>query len=437
MPDDPPKEKHDHQSLKFPEHFLWGTATSAHQVEGQNFFNDWWDWEIKNQPLNKRSGKTANQYFLYEKDFELAKSLNHNSHRLSIEWSRIEPQEGYFNEVEIEHYRKVLKKLKSLNIKVMLTLWHFTLPKWVADQGGWENPQTIGYFIRFVEKVVPEFKEYVDFWVTLNEPGVHVFQSYLIGVWPPKKVNKLSAFKVYLNLVRAHRRAYKTIHKLIPNSQVGIANNLSSFDAFHHHSILEGITVWGLDIINNHLFYKLTGINTHDFLGINYYFNQYISYNGNARLPSLVDISTTKKDVSDLGWEIYPEGIFDILMDISDYHLPIYITENGLASTNDDRRVRFLLSYLQQIYHAIESGAKVKGYFHWSLTDNFEWADGFEPRFGLIEIDYKNQKRIPRPSAKIYAEIIKHNAIPHKLLKFLGHTIQVEKELKNIKEKDH
>lgn len=421
MPSELPKEKHDHAALIFPKGFLWGAGTSAFQVEGGNVNSDWGD----------QAGQADDQYNRYEEDFDLAKSLGHNSHRLSIEWSRIEPEEGKFNQQEIEHYVKELKALKTHGFTVMLTLHHFTNPAWFAQKGGWENLRAPYYFERFVRKVVQELSEYVDLWITINEPGVLVWGSYLSAKWPPKKKNRWKAAKAYWNLVRAHKKAYKTIHKIIPSAKVGIANNSASFDAFHHHSIREGIAQWLLDIFNNHLFYKLTGIRTHDFLGVNYYFNQYISFNGErAKIPSIVNIQTTKKDVSDLGWEIYPEGIFDVLMDFSDYHLPIYITENGLASTNDDRRVRFLLNYLKEIYHAIKTGADVKGYFHWSLIDNFEWADGFDPRFGLVEIDYDTQKRTPRPSAYVYKEIIKRNGIPHDLLKLLGHGIKVKDVLK-------
>ena len=441
MDSDPPKPKHDHEALIFPEGFLWGAATSAFQVEGGNIHSDWWEWEQTVQPSEKRSGQAANQYELYEQDFHLAKSLGHNSHRLSIEWSRIEPEEGRFDQIEIDHYVKVLKKLKELNFTVMLTLHHFTNPAWFAKKGGWENFNAPNYFERYVKKIIPEISEYVDFWITINEPGVLIWGGYLAAKWPPQKKSKWKALKAYWNLSQAHKKAYKTIHKITPKTRVGIANNLSSFDTFHHHSIREGIAEWFLDVTNNHFFYKLTGINTHDFLGVNYYFNNYISFNGETRFPSLVDVSTTKKDVSDLGWEIYPEGIFDIIMDLSDYHLPIYITENGLASTNDDRRVRVLLNYLKEIYHAIQTGADVRGYFHWSLVDNLELADGFTPRFGLVEIDYeslrassasqnKTQSRKPRPSSYVYKEIIKHNGIPHDLLKLLGHGIKVEDVLK-------
>lgn len=437
----PPKPNHSHNDLPFPKDFLWGAATSAHQVEGNNIHSDWWEWESQGKlttdkgEITPRSGVTCNQYEFYRDDFDLVESLGHNTHRLSLEWARIEPEEGKFNEQELDHYKNVLKDLKRRGLKVMLTMQHFTLPKWLADKGGWENLKSPIFFERFVKKVVPQVADFVDLWITINEPGVTMYLGYLVGLHPPKKRDKFKATVVYLNMARAHKKAYKIIHDLVPNSQVGIANNIASFNSFHRHSLLESLWTWGLDNFNNHLFYKLTGIKTHDFLGLNYYFNQYISFNGEkARLPSIVDIVTTKKDVSDLGWEIRPEGLFDVLMDFSDYHLPIYITENGIASTNDDRRVRFLISYLKEIYHALAAGANIKGYYHWSLIDNYEWHNGFNPRFGLIEVDYNSQKRTPRPSAFVYADIIQHNGIPHHLLKLLGHGIHVPDALDIIKD---
>lgn len=422
-----PEEKHDHKTLEFPEDFLWGAATSSHQVEGNNVNNDWWAWEKKHQPKDKQSGLACDQYNRYEEDFDLAKSLNHNAHRLSLEWSRIEPEEGIYSQDAIDHYKEVLKALKDRGMSVMLTLHHFTNPQWITKKGGWEDGKTPISFEKFVKRIVPEFNQYVDLWVTINEPTVYAFMCYFTGVWPPQKKGKWATFQAYRHLAEAHTRAYHTIHKLLPNAQVGIAQNVSTFQSFHHHSFREVLAELLADVFTNHVFYNLTGRNTHDFLGLNYYFNRYISFNGEGeKLPSIVDIETTKKEVTDMGWEIYPEGIFNAIMDFSDYHIPIYITENGLASTNDDRRARFLIAYLKEIYHAIQTGAKVKGYFHWSLIDNFEWADGFVPRFGLVEVDFKTQKRTPRPSAYLYAEIIKHNGLIHNYLAFLGHTVKVD-----------
>lgn len=425
MSEDPPKPRHDHETLDFPENFLWGAATSAHQVEGNNTNNDWWEFE-QTLPEGKQSREADNQYQLFEQDFQLAHDLSHNAHRLSIEWSRIEPEEGKFSQEAIDHYKTVLKSLKNKGFTVMLTLHHFTNPLWFEKRGGWEDGKASVLFERFVKKVTGELAPSVDLWVTVNEPTILAFMGYLTGMWPPFKKSKWATMQAYHNLASAHIRAYQVIHQIIPTAKVGIAQNVSTFSSFHHHSLREIFAQWISDKIANHLFYELTGKHTHDFLGLNYYFNRYISFNGEkAQLPGLVDIKTTKKEVSDLGWEIYPQGMFEMIMDFSDYHLPIYITENGIATTNDDRRVRFLISYLSEIYHAIKAGAKVKGYFHWSLIDNFEWLDAYQGRFGLVEVDFKTQKRTPRPSAYVYQKIIEENGITHDLLKLLGHSNRV------------
>ena len=385
-----PKEKHDHDSLNFPKGFLWGAATSAYQVEGGNIHSDWQEF--------KSAGSACDQYNLYEKDFDLAKSLNHSAHRLSLEWSRIEPKEGEFDSHEIEHYQKVLKALKDRGLTVMLTLWHFTLPKWVADSGGWESGSTVKYFERFVKKIVPEIGEFVDLFVTINEPGVYTYETYIERVWPHSKKSWLGQTKTFLNLVSAHKKVYKFLHGLFPAGKpVGIANNVLSFESYHKHSITEQIAVSLNDFFVNHLFYFLTK-DTHDFLGINYYFHVRFRHEG-MKAQSDSSLQQTH-DISDLGWEVYPEGMFDVLTDLSD-DIPIYITECGIATTNDDRRNRFLIAYLQEVARAIKAGVNVRGFFYWSLIDNFEWHRGFEPRFGLIEVDYSTQERHIRPSALV------------------------------------
>ncbi len=318
----------------------------------------------------------------------------------------------------------------------MLTLWHFTLPKWVTSIGGWENSQTIKFFERFVKRVAPEFSEFVDMWVTLNEPGVYIYEAYIKAEWPPLKKGLIGQIKTILNLTQAHKKVYKYLHQTYPQKPVGIAQNVQSFETTHSHSLKEQLTVWITDLTTNHLFYFLTK-GSHDYLGLNYYFHVRFK-EGKNFLPEVEDISGQSKDVSDLGWEVYPEGLYDVLADMSD-HLPIYITECGIATTNDDRRNRFLITYLNEVYRAIKTGINVKGFFYWSLIDNFEWHRGYDPRFGLIEVDYNTQERKIRPSALVYTDIIQHNGIPHSLLRFIGHTVQagevLEKRYKEILKK--
>lgn len=437
MANNTPKQKHNHGTLKFPEGFLWGTATSAYQVEGNNTNSDWWDFEQKNLPPHMRSGIACDQYNRYESDFDLIKQLNQNSHRLSIEWSRIEPADNQFNQAEIDHYIKLLKYLKSLKLTVMLTLWHFTLPKWVADIGGWENSKTPKLFARFVKRIAPQLAEFVDMWITLNEPGVYIYEGYIKREWPPQKKGLLSRIKATLNLASGHKKVYKYLHSAYPDKPVGIAQNVQSLEAYHNHSVIELLAVLLTDLATNHLFYFLTR-NTHDFLGINYYFHVRFVTKDDL-IPHIASASDQSREISDLGWEVYPEGMFDVLADLSD-GIPIYITECGIATTNDDRRNRFLITYLQEVYEAIKSSIDVRGFFYWSLIDNFEWHRGYNPRFGLIEIDYTTQERHIRPSALVYSDIIQHNGIPHSLLRFIGHTVSaqdvLEKRYKEIPSED-
>ena len=417
--------QHHHQPLQFPEGFLWGTATSAHQVEGNNKNNDWWEWEQK--PGRLRSGLACDSWHRYQEDFALVHALHNNAHRLSIEWSRVEPREGEFDEQALAHYRQMLQTLKDRQIKVMLTLHHFTNPLWLARRGSWENRQAVFYFERYVRKVVAVLGDLVDFWITINEPLVLVGQSYIIGAWPPEKKNWWTGLKVFRHLAKAHRRAYRAIHEETQQhwgktAAVGFANNVSSFYAYRKHSLSDQLFVQLFDWIFDHSFYSFTK-GAHDFLGLNYYFHYRVTSASAANFQNMLAVRREKREVSDVGWEIYPQGIFEVLTDLQSYGKPIYITENGLATTNDDKRQRFLVSYLKEIYHAIQAGIDIRGYFHWSLLDNFEWEKGFTARFGLIEVDFETQARRPRASFEIYRRLARENAINHDLMHLLGHAI--------------
>ncbi len=398
--------------FKFPEGFLWGAATSAHQVEGNNH-NDWTEWEKENAerlskesggkylPENYISGRACDHYNRYEEDFDIAKEIGHNAHRFSIEWSRIEPEEGKFNQVEIEHYRKVIGALKERGMESFVTLWHWTMPVWFIEKGAFEKQKNIKYFVRFCETVAKEFKNEVKFWIILNEPEIYAGHSYLKAIWPPQNKNLTSYLLVIRNLIRAHRESYKIIKKIKPNAQIGIAKNNIYFEAHKnkiHNLILKKIIDWWWN------FYFLNRIkNYQDFIGLNHYFHNMIKnfkFNQNEN-----------KKVSDMGWELYPEAIYHVLKCLRKYNKPIYITENGLADAKDENREWFIKESLQNIHKVISEGVDVRGYFYWSLLDNFEWDKGFWPRFGLIEVDYETLERKPRPSSYVYAKIAKSNAI--------------------------
>ncbi len=402
--------------LAFPKNFEWGSSTSAHQVEGNNTHSDWWQWEPGHVAQNQTSGEACDHYRTFQDDFNIIKQLNHTAHRLGIEWARLEPKQGEWDQDAIEHYHDVFRALKKRNIKIMLTLHHFTNPAWFSEQGGWEKKKNIKAFVRFVEFVTREYHEYIDWWITINEPMVYLTEAYIFGHRPPQKVSLWSAYRVYRNMARAHRLAYKKIHKIDPHAKVGLAHNVSSYHAYRKHALVDQMFEMVLDRITNHAFLKKSGFpRYYDFLGLNYYFHIRIKQ---VRLQSIVKhfdifepVMTERRDTSDIGWELYPHGIFNVLMDFADCGRPIYITENGIATDDDKKRQKFIHEYLTEIWHAINGGADVRGYFYWSLLDNFEWEAGFGPRFGLVYVDYQTQKRTLKQSAHLYADICKKNGI--------------------------
>ncbi|MBU0646947.1 glycoside hydrolase family 1 protein [Patescibacteria group bacterium] len=400
--------------LKFPKNFLWGVSTSAYQIEG-GITNDWSKWEnselrikkLKSENKNPKDficGQACDSYNKYEEDLNLTQNLNCKAFRMGIEWTRIEPTKGQFNLNEIEHYKKVLQEAKKRNLQIVLTLWHWTNPIWLAQEGGWANKKTINYFINYVELIVKELGKYVDFWITLNEPMVHINHGYISGKFPPnKKNNLLSAYFAYKNLIKAHKLAYKKIHQLLPNSKVSFTSLTNYFEPNNPINPLDCLIVNIAKYFQHQKFFNQTAQHL-DFIALDYYFHNRLSWHSPFQ-------KNLNKKTTDLGWEIYPKGIYYILKYSNKFKKPIYIMENGIADANDKQRAKFIINHLKYVHKAINQGIDVRGYFYWSLFDNFEWADGWAPKFGLYTIDKKTFKRAARPSAKIYAEICKNNLI--------------------------
>ena len=385
---------------KFPKGFLWGSSVSSYQVEGDVKNCDW---------SEKFPARTACNYYLnYEHYFDLAKELNQNVHRFSPSWSRIQPEEGKFDRKHLEHYRKLILALKERGITPMVTIWHWTLPIWMAEKGGWQNSKFPEYFEQYTRFVVEELHDVVDLWLTTNEPMIYTSLAYIMGKFPPQKNNLLAVPKVFYNFIETHKKAYKVIHDIDENAMVGIAQNLSFVDAYDKDSAPNKAAASVFNFFRNRLFLELTK-NYQDFLGINYYFHDRIKFDPISLSP--LKVKNEDKEVSDLGWEIYPKGLYYVLKDLKKYNLPIYITENGLADKEDKKRAKFITGHLKQIHRAIEDGVDVRGYMHWSLIDNFEWVDGYGPRFGLVEMNYKDMSTKVRESAREYAEICKNNRL--------------------------
>lgn len=392
--------------MKFPNNFLWGTSTAAHQVEGNNTHNDWWRWE-QEVPGRIKSGTASDHYRKFKEDFVMAAEMKHNIHRLSVEWSRIEPNEGEFNQGEIDHYKEVLGELKKRNIKSMVTLWHFTLPAWFADKGGFENRSNLKYFYRYVELCVKEFGGLIDYWLVINEPNHYVAKSYLMGMWPPQKRNFFTGIKVTRNMAMAHRESYKLLHKIISNCQVSSAHQLINYFPKSKWNPVDWVLSKTMSLLANDLFIILTK-GYHDFFGLNYYYKYATSLHNLVRHITQVEVIKTMEDLGqDLGWIMDPQGIYWALSKIWKMTgKPIVITENGIADSSDILRQKHLLDHLKWVGFALTRGIDVRGYLHWSLIDNFEWQSGFLPRFGLVEVDFDTQKRTPRPSSKLFTKII-------------------------------
>ena len=392
--------------LPFPKGILWGTATSAHQIEGNNKNSDWWDWET-NKPERRKyplepSGIACDSYNRYEEDFDLCKRLNNNVVRISIEWARIEPEQGKFDKKEIEHYRQVLKAAKDRGLKTFATLHHFTNPLWFSKKGGWTRFDSPKLFAKYAEVCAREFSDLVDFFITINEPEVLVGAGFLAGFFYPGKHNLVLATLAEINLYRAHNAAYDAI-KDLTETPTGIVKNIQWFDTDEKKSMFldKWIARLTIFLLCDLFMFLIKG--RLDFLGLNYYFtNRFVwlrKRNANDR-------------VSDLGWWIHPEGLENVLLRLKKYKVPIYITENGLADADDSKRTEFIHDHLVAAWNAIQAGTDLRGYMHWSLLDNYEWHEGYRPQFGLVEIDRENNlQRKPRPSFHYYADICKNNRV--------------------------
>jgi beta-glucosidase len=417
--------------LKFPQGFFWGAATAAHQVEGNNE-NQLTDWEKANanrlaaeaesrfskivpnweqvkplatNPANYISGVADDHYNLYEQDLALAKQIGLNSYRFSIEWSRIEPVEGQYDAEEIEHYRKVIAAVKAQGMTPFVTLWHRSQPKWVNAQGDWENPETIENYTKFVERMVSEYKDDVDYWMPFNEPMLHILVGYIEGVLPPEIKSFSRAQTALKNMIEAHKQAYKIIHDRDSKAFVASTQAMQWGEA-DPNNLVNGALVAYLNYQANWKFIDETK-EQNDFIAIQYYGP--VSYRVSTKGFKTDRAPQVGQDASDFGWEIYPKGIYDLIKESHDrYGKPVIITENGIADMNDKLRTKYVQEHLYWVKKAMDEGVPVHGYIYWTLMDNFEWDSGFWPKFGLIEVNHETQTRKIRASALEFKKIIEN-----------------------------
>lgn len=401
---------------RFPPGFFWGAATAGHQVEGNNRSSDWWQYETAGR-LPFRSGAACEHFTRYESDFDLAAGMGHNCHRFSIEWSRVEPSEGRFDPIALDVYGQMVRALRSRGLEPVVTLNHFTLPAWIAAGGGWERSDAVERFATYVRHVCAQLGASVTYWLTINEPTVYVMQAYLNGVWPPMQGGRpWRAVRVLRNLARAHVAAYDVIKSQQPRAMVSFAHNALWMEPCDPNRRLDRLAARARDYVYNDAFFRLIGIGARrpgrlDYVALNYYTRCCVRFAGwgpmallgrACRLPHHEHAGAR----SDMDWEVYPRGLAGVLRKFQTLKLPIFVTENGVATGDDTLRCSFIEDHVEVLADAVGSGIDVRGYVHWSLLDNFEWDHGTGPRFGLAEVDFATQERMPRRSARVLAGII-------------------------------
>lgn len=425
-----------------PAGFLLGTATASHQIEG-GLDNDWTDWErgahASGAPHvhgRQTSGLACDSWNRIDDDIALMRKLGANAYRFSVEWSRLEPEEGAWDDAAAERYLAWSRALRAAGIEPMVTLNHFTLPRWVATQGGWMSDRIVDLLAGFTERVAKKLGPAVDLWCTINEPNVLSTLSYVKGIFPPGLSDQRIAVLVLARLLRAHARMATALREYDTTdadgdgqpTRIGIAHHVRIFqpatrspldrlvagltDRFFNQSIasapLTGKIELGIPGVLE-IDEEVPGLRgSCDYLGINYYGRDYVR--ADLRDPSLSKQYVPEgRPVSDLGWDIYPEGLYQVLKRYGALGLPIYVTENGIADRRGDVRPSFLRSHFEALVRAAREGVDVRGYFHWSLLDNFEWAEGYDARFGLFRVDFDSpdKRRTATPAVAVFQEIAK------------------------------
>lgn len=413
---------------RFPAGFLWGAATSSHQVEGNNRFSDWWAYEQEGL-LPYSSGDACQQYERYEADFELAREGGHTAHRLSIEWSRVEPREGRWDEDALQHYHDVMLALHDRGLEPIVTLHHFTNPRWFADRGGWSRNDSPRLFARYVDRVAARLASQVRIWVTVNEPTVYVKRGFVTGEWPPARRRAwIAGARALRHMCGAHVAAYRVLHRHRSDALVGLAHNAPLIQACRPERAADRWVARMRDLVLNGLVFRLIGARRPrnrpggvplDFVGLNYYTRSVVHWGGwgaGALVGRECSEHVERGPFTAMDWEIYPDGLFAMLDRFSWMGLPILVTENGIATEDESVRSAYLVQHLEALGRAVDRGLNVIGYLYWSLIDNFEWSNGTIPRFGLVAVDYETQARTSRPAFELYERVCRSNRLPSGLL---------------------
>ena len=386
----------------FPDGFVWGTATAAHQIEGGNWNNDWWAWEhAPGSPCAEPSGDACDSWHRWDRDVALVADLGLGSYRFSVEWSRIEPEPGEWSHAAVAHYRRLCEALLARGIEPTVTFHHFTTPRWVAARGGWEEPATAELFAAFCGRLAGELGDVVRRACTINEPNIVATVGWLLGLFPPGKINAALRARVNEVFVDAHRRAVDAIRSAAPGLPVGLTLSMTEYQAVDGGE--EQVERMRAEIED--VFLDATAGD--DFLGVQTYSRMRLGPGGVLGPEEGVPVLP-------MGYEYWPRSLEACLRrawDRTGGQVPLVVTENGIGTDDDAQRIAYVHEALTGVLRALADGIDVRGYTYWSLLDNFEWAYGYGPRFGLVSVDRMTFERTPKPSAAWYAEVVRRNAL--------------------------
>ena len=375
-------------SVTFPEGFIWGAATAAHQVEGGNWNSDWWEWEHTSDRVREPSGDACDQYNRYEEDLDLLAGFGFNSYRFSIEWARIEPEEGEFSRAALDHYRRVCAACHERGITPIVTFHHFSSPRWVGAGGGWASAGTAERFGRYVTKATSHLGDLIGRACTINEPSMVATGGYLSGAFPPGERDREARHRANATFIEAHHRAVEAIRSGPGDAPVGICLAMSDYQAVDGgESYLDRIRTAMEDVF-------LDALAGDDFVGVQSYSRTRVGPSGALRPEPGIELTQ-------MGYEFWPESLEAVIRRAYDRSggVPVVVTENGIGTDDDTRRIEYTRRALQGVRRCLDDGIDVLGYVHWTLLDNFEWAEGYRPTFGLVAVDRRTFERHPKPSA--------------------------------------
>ncbi len=389
------------ETIRFPDGFLWGTATAAHQIEGGNVNNDWWAFE--HDPASgcaEVSGDACDSFHRYPEDIGLVAGLGLSAYRFSLEWSRIEPEEGEFSTAALDHYRRMAVTCHEHGIAPVVTFHHFTHPRWLAARGTWEAPEAPDRFARFCERATAHLGDLIALACTLNEPNVVATMGWRHGIFPPRVRDRDRRDRVNQALVAAHRRGVEAIRSGPGDFPVGLTVSMTDYQ------LQPGGEAW-LDRLrrpSEDVFLEATGGD--DFVGVQTYTRARVGPDGSLGGEEGVP-------VTQMGYEFWPEALEGTVRRASEKTggLPVYVTENGIGTADDGARIEYVGRALAGVARCLEDGIEVRGYFYWSLLDNFEWVLGYGPTFGLVAVDRSTFARHPKPSASWFGGVARANAV--------------------------